>query len=195
MSLEVLIEHFGLPLLFIGAGTEGEAVAVTGGLLAHRGVLPLWQVSLCVFGGSLVQGQLLFFAGRRMSRNAWVARLLGSPTCVKLFNALERHPDRLILSFRFLFGLRTLSPLVVGASHIPARTFLVLNMAGALIWAAAFVGLGFVFGAGVEHLFGHLPAHLHYGVAAVAAGFVIVAVVVWSRARTHSRTGRPASTP
>ena len=190
MSLESLVEHFGLPLLFIGAGTEGEAVAVTGGLLAHRGVLPLWQVGLCVFGGSLVQGQLLFLMGRHMGHNAWVARLLNSPACVKLFAVIERHPERLILSFRFLFGLRTLSPLVIGASRVLGLTFFMLNIGGALIWAAAFIALGFVFGASVEHLFGRLPAHLHYGVAVLFGSCAIVAIYGWSRARSKLRRGQ-----
>ncbi|WP_167762510.1 hypothetical protein [Brevundimonas intermedia] len=39
--------------------------------------------------------------------------------------------------------------------------FALVNLAGALIWTVTVLGLGFAFGAGIEHPFGRLPVHIH----------------------------------
>ncbi|MFA4940004.1 hypothetical protein [Brevundimonas sp.] len=88
MSFETLVAQLGLPFLFIGAGTEGEAVAVAGGALAHRGMLPLWEVGLAVLGGSLVQGQILFLVGRYLRGMAWVQRASSGPAYARVIRGL-----------------------------------------------------------------------------------------------------------
>jgi hypothetical protein len=46
MTIDSLIAHYGLAAIFLGAGTEGEAAAVAGGIVAHRKLIALWQVGL-----------------------------------------------------------------------------------------------------------------------------------------------------
>ncbi len=48
---------------------------------------------------------------------------------------LERHPTGFILAFRFLYGMRTISPVIIGLSGVPFRKFLLLNAIAAGIWA------------------------------------------------------------
>lgn len=183
MSFETLVAELGLPFLFIGAGTEGEAIAVAGGALAHRGIFPLWQVGMAVLGGSLAQGQLLFLVGRYLRDLAWVRRATAGPAYGRVAEGLARHPIKLALSFRFLFGLRSLTPLVIGTSSLSAVRFALLNLVGALIWATAFVGLGFVFGTGIEHLFGRLPFHIHLTAVVACAVTLLVGIWLWRRFR------------
>jgi membrane protein DedA with SNARE-associated domain len=192
MGLAHLIEHFGLPLLFIGSGVEGEAVAATGGVLAHRGVLPLWKVALAVFGGSWFQGELLFLIGRGLGATRPVARLLAAPACVRLLEVLETRPASLILTFRFLFGLRTLTPLAIGASRVPVALFATLNLVGAAVWALVFVGAGYGLGAGIVSVWGRLPARDHFG---IALGSVVVAVAALLAWRLQRRVRGAARRP
>ena len=65
---------------------------------------------------------------------------------------IERYPIGFILSFRFLYGLRAAGPVAVGVTRIPTTLFALLNALGALIWAAVFVGVGYVFGPAVMTL-------------------------------------------
>lgn len=183
MSFETLVVHLGLPFLFIGAGTEGEAVAVAGGALAHRGMLPLWEVGLAVLGGSLAQGQILFLVGRYLRGMAWVQRASRGPAYARVIQGLERYPIGLVLSFRFLFGLRSLTPLVIGTSNVSVVRFALLNLIGAMIWSGTFVGLGFAFGTGIEHVFGHLPVHIHLTAVVAVAVVLLVGVWLWRRVR------------
>lgn len=133
---------------------------------------------------SLVQGQVLFLAGRYLRERAWVRRVTAKPAYGRVAHGLARHPIKLALSFRFLFGLRSLTPLVLGTSGVPAIRFAVLNVVGALIWATVFVGLGYVFGTGIERLFGRLPVHIH--LTAVVACVVVLLVGIWLW-RRHKR--------
>ncbi len=55
-----------------------------------------------------------------------------------------------ILGFRFLYGLRTVAPFVIGLSKIPFFTFLILNIISAAVWATVVGTLGYYFGKGIE---------------------------------------------
>ena len=52
MTLASLISQYGLAALFLGSGIEGEAVVVTGGMLAQRHLVPLGGVMLASATGS-----------------------------------------------------------------------------------------------------------------------------------------------
>ncbi|WP_312144724.1 DedA family protein [Brevundimonas sp.] len=189
MNLEHLVEHFGLPLLFFGSGIEGEAVAATGGLLAHRGVLPLWKVAMAVFGGSWLQGQLLFVLGRGLRTLPKMTKLLAAPACAGVLSALEAHPATLMLTFRFLFGLRSLSPLAMGASTVSPAMFSVLNVCGAALWTVVFLGLGYGVGSAILSVWGRLPAFDHFLIGGAVCCCLCAAFIVW-RIRNGNRGGR-----
>ncbi len=116
MSIETLIAQYGLAAIFVGAGLEGETSVVTGGLLAHEGLLSLGGTALAAVVGSFAADQLFFFAGRRYRDTARVRRIRAKPAFAKALDTLDRHPTVFILSFRFLYGLRTISPIAIGTS-------------------------------------------------------------------------------
>ena len=87
---------------------------------------------------------------------------------------MDRHPDGFILSLRFLYGLRTVGPIALGVSNVPAPRFLVLNVVAAAIWAVCFSLLGYLFGQTIESLLGRL-----HGVETKLAAALAVAAVVW----------------
>ena len=72
---------------------------------------------------------------------------------------LERYPVLLILGFRFLYGLRTVTPFALGTSRLPYLLFTVLNVIGAGIWAIAIGLAGFYFGHSVEIVLGEIKQY------------------------------------
>ena len=183
MTIEGLVSQYGLFAVFLGAGTEGEAAAVAGGLLAHRHLVPLWQVLIAVYAGTLVAGQLLFLASRRFRSSPWIARQIARPAAAKVMRALERRPIAFILIYRFVFGIRLLTPLVLGGSRISTVRFSLLNALAAAIWTAVFTGLGYGFGKSVERLFGHLPSRPHLILIGGVVVVVALALVILHRLR------------
>jgi membrane protein DedA with SNARE-associated domain len=61
-----------------------------------------------------------------------------------------------MLGFRFLYGLRSVTPFVIGMSRIPTPRFFLLNVLGAALWAMAIGVLGYLFGHALEAVLGDI---------------------------------------
>ncbi|UAK23248.1 DedA family protein [Sphingomonas nostoxanthinifaciens] len=146
MAIDTIIAHYGLLAIFAGAGIEGEAVVITGGVLAHQGLLSLPGVALAAAAGSCCVDQIWFFLGRRFRDHPWIQAMTKRPAFARALRELERRPTGFIFAFRFIYGLRTVSPIAIGVSTVPARRFIPLNILAAALWAPLIAGLGFVFG-------------------------------------------------
>jgi len=154
MTIETLIVRYGVAAIFVGAGVEGETSVIAGGVLAHRHLLPLWAAMAAASTGSFVADQLFFAAGRYFREHPRVRKIESKPAFAKAIAIFERHPTLFVLGFRFLYGLRTVSPMAIGTSHLPTRTFLLLNALSAAVWGVLFTGIGYGFGGGIERLVG-----------------------------------------
>ncbi len=191
MSIESFIAQYGLAAIFLGAAFEGETSVVTGGLFAHQHLVPLVGSAAAAVTGSFLADQLFFFAGRRYRDTKRVRRIAEKPAFAKALDTLDRHPTVFILGFRFLYGLRTISPIAIGTSHVPARTFVVLNAISALVWGVLFTGIGYVFGDGLIELVDKvMPKQKLAGVAILnaVAALVIFGVRYWRRGRASKKT-------
>ncbi len=147
-----MVQQFGPWAIALGAGFEGETAAVAGGVMAHRGLMPVWAAFLATAFGAFVADELFFLLGRRFRDRPFVVRTRQRPTFAKAMGFIERHPDAYILVFRFLYGLRTVSPIALGLTRVPYRRFAALNAVAALIWAAVFTAIGFHFGPVVDRV-------------------------------------------
>ena len=88
----------------------------------------------------------------------------------------------LILGFRFLYGLRTVTPIVLGASRIAPVRFLILNVLGASTWTIVIGIMGYLFGHTLEIIIGDVKRYelwLFIGLAVV--GLIIRAVHLLSK--------------
>lgn len=156
ISLEQIIANYGLLGLFLGAAMEGETVVLIGGTMVHHGLLPFWPAAAAAAGGSFLADQLFFLLGRRFRDRPFVQRMQARPAFVRALRIFERHPAAFVFAFRFLYGLRTVSPIAIGTTQLRARTFLLLNAAAAMVWGMVFVGLGYWFGEAIEAAFGQV---------------------------------------
>ena len=188
MSIELLIENYGLLAIFLGTAFEGETAAFLGGVVSHRHLLTYLSASLAASAGSFAGDQMWFFCGRYARHYSMVRKVLEKPAVTRVIELLERHPTGFIFSFRFLVGIRTISPIVIGTTKIPTMKFVVLNAASAMVWGQLFTSLGYLFGHGIEQTIGHLPFHRHMLIALGAAfiilliGFGVRAVRKWKTA-------------
>ena len=176
MTVELLIARYGVLGIFLGAGLEGETAVVAGGLLAHRGLVPLWAAAGAAAAGSFLVDQFFYSVGRRFSDHPRLQAMKRKPAFAKAITALERRPTGFIFAFRFLYGLRTVSPVVIGIAGVPRTRFVILNAAAALLWGTLFTLLGYAFGNGIERILGHLRPSTHLLVAAACAVLAAFAV-------------------
>ncbi|MDP1028011.1 DedA family protein [Sphingomonas sp. KR1UV-12] len=152
MTVESILSQYGLIALFFGAGLEGETVVVTGGVLAHRGIVPLPAAMAVAVAGSFVADQLFFLLGRRYRQHPRVQRIMARPAFARALATFERHPTVFILGFRFLYGVRTISPIAIGTTSVAQRRFMALNAVAATVWGVGFTSVGYWFGSGFDAL-------------------------------------------
>jgi membrane protein DedA with SNARE-associated domain len=150
MNLQYLVEHYGYLAVFVGTFLEGETVLVMAGFAAHRGYLELPWVMLIAFVGSFLGDQMYFFLGRRHGRAILARFPRMQPSAEKVHALLERYHAPLIVALRFLYGIRTVGPMAIGMSKVPAARFLFFNALGGLIWAPLIAGGGYLFGNALE---------------------------------------------
>lgn len=169
MSLESVTLTYGYWAIFVGTAFEGETILIIGGFLAHRGYLDLREVITAAFLGSLLGDQVYFLLGRVRGRPFLGKRPRWRCRMSKAQDLLERYQSWVIVGFRFLYGLRTVTPFALGMGNVSALRFLLLNTIGALAWALVVGGAGYLFGTTMEALLGsikHLELELVAGIAA-----------------------------
>lgn len=152
--IESLIETYGYTALLIGTFLEGETVLVAAGFAAHRGYLALPWVFLVAFVGSTAGDQFWFYVGRWRGRAYITSRPRWAVRAEQLQARLTRFEIPIVLGFRFMYGLRTVTPLVLGASGYNPARFALLNVAGAAAWSVLVGTAGYVFGNAFELLIG-----------------------------------------
>jgi len=186
MTLEYLIDTYGYLAILIGTFLEGETILILGGIAAKLGYLELPWVIICAFIGTLFGDQLFFFIGRYRSaeflhrHSSWMKR------AEKANRILHHHRFLIILGFRFLYGLRIVTPFVIGMSHIPIAEFAILNIIGALLWAIIIGILGYAFGHGLELLLGNIR---HYEIEIMAV-ILFVGILLWITHIVRSKKGQ-----
>lgn len=159
MSLEELISTYGYMAVGIGTFLEGETILVLAGFACHRGFLEFPMVILSAFLGTLFGDQLYFYIGRIKGKSFLAKRPAWRSKSARVMSLLEKHQVLLILGFRFLYGLRTMTPFLIGASAVKPIRFLILNIIGSFVWALIIGAGGYTFGNVLELLIGDIKKY------------------------------------
>jgi membrane protein DedA with SNARE-associated domain len=175
MSLESFIDTYGYLAVLVGTLLEGETILVLGGFAAHRGYLHLPWVMLAAFIGSLLGDQFFFFLGRWHSQAVLARRPSWKVRVEKAQKLIDRFRTPFILVFRFLYGLRTVSPFVIGMGSVPAARFILLNAVGALVWAVTVGAGGYLFGEALEIMIGNIKRYEKIVLVVIA----VIGLVIW----------------
>jgi membrane protein DedA with SNARE-associated domain len=191
VTVETIIQHYGLLALFAGAGVEGETVVVVGGALAHKGLFSLPGAMAAAAAGSFVADQIFFSLGRYFREKPWVRRAREKPVFERALGMLERHPIGFIFAFRFIYGFRTISPVAIGTTKVSAKLFVAINLVAAIVWGIVFATIGYLFGHSFEKLIERFVPGKHTilisGIAIVAVA-VLVGIWRWWRERRTETT-------
>jgi membrane protein DedA with SNARE-associated domain len=175
MNLEAFVTHFGYPALVIGLMFEGETMLVLGAFMAHRGYLNLPLVIL--IGGlvAFASDQFFFWMGRTKGSRFLENRPAWQPHVEKAKSLLGWNTTLLFLSIRFMYGLRTVLPFVIGMSKFNAKKFVLLDFIAAFLWALTFGLAGKLIGHVMEAIFEDIKEHE----LVIAIGIIVVGIGFW----------------
>ncbi len=179
-----LLQTYGYWAILLGTFLEGETIVILAGLLVANGHMEFMPVVLCAFTGTTLSDQLMFSIGKykgqalltrfpRLDRNRERASAL-----------LEKYDILLILGFRFIYGIRNVTPIVLGLSNLKHWRFLLLNIVGSSVWALTFTAAGYYFGQAIGYVM-----HI-FGISML--GLVIVAALVFGGIYLYRRKRQKA---
>jgi len=169
----VLAEQLGIPLPSL------PVLLAAGALAGMERISLAWAWAVAV-AATILADHVWFEAGRR--RGSQVLRLvcrisLEPDSCVRRTeNVFARHGPRSLLFVKFVPGLGLVCVTLAGAFGLRRIRFLAWDVAGATLWAGAYMLLGFAFSSEIERA---TVAILHLGTAAVVIlGSLFVAYLV-----------------
>ena len=146
MTLQHLISQYGYIALFIGVLLEGETVLIAAGFAAHLGHLSLTWVILIAFAGSLSGDQCSFFLGRMRGKTFLRRRPSWEAKVKRVWALFDHYRTLFILGFRFMYGLRTVTPFAFGLGRVSNIRFFICNAIGAAVWSVVVAFVGYLFG-------------------------------------------------
>jgi len=182
--LENLIKTYGYWAMLIGTFLEGETILIIGGFVAYLGYLKLSLVMLIAFVGSFSGDQLYFFIGRLKGPSLLVKYPKLDSRVDKINRAIERYHDLIMLGFRFIYGMRIMTPFVMGLNpKIRTGRFVFLNAIGAVIWSVAISTGGYLFGTAIEVLMKDIRKYEVVAILVIAA----IGAAAWFFHKTAKR--------
>ena len=173
-------------LIYVGilAGVffEGEMIMISSVIAAHHGYLKLWLVVSIGIAGTFGSDCFYFFLGRRkgkdwINKNQKIKNKAG-----KVISKLEKYPRAIFFIYRFVYGFRSITPMIIGASQIKTRLFLAFSAMGTIVWAATYSVIGYTFGAVIKSQLGHIE-HVEKYIIGVLVLFAIVFIITRRYAR------------
>ena len=167
-TLEFLLHH-GYALLLgwvfaeqIGLPVPSMPLLLAAGALAGTGHLNFFTSLFYAMLAALAADSIWYQLGRR--KGIRILQLLCKislepDSCVRRTEGIfSKQGARSLLLAKFVPGLGTVAAPLAGIFHMRLRRFLLFDAAGSLLWAASFLGLGYVFSGEIERVAEHLAA-------------------------------------
>ena len=160
------IERHGYALLFAWVLAEQSAIPLpsaplllAAGALIRAGRLGMLPAILCCLIAALIADGIWFELGRHRGRQVLrlVCRLSLEPdSCVRQTeNAFLKYGLRSLLVSKFIPGLNAVAAPLAGNSRTPYLRFALYDAAGASIWSASYLIVGYLFSQQLETIVGY----------------------------------------
>ncbi|GHT01661.1 hypothetical protein FACS1894139_07170 [Planctomycetales bacterium] len=176
-----LLRHYGYFVILIWTFFEGETIVIIASALANKMGLNPWLIALAAFCGSFLSDQLMFSLGKYKGHDL-----------LRIFPRIEKNLDQaaalfkrydniLILGFRFVYGVRNVTPVLLGLSGVSHKKFFGLNFIGGAVWALTFSFGGYYSGKAFLYLMDRVKHGIFYALIGVVVA--AVAVLLYRRSR------------
>ncbi|MBI3562216.1 MAG: DedA family protein [Gammaproteobacteria bacterium] len=187
MTIEQFVTDYGYLAILLWTFVEGETVVIVAGFFAHLGLLNIELVILTALLGSFSGDQLYYYIGRHGGAKYIAKRKSWQMKAECVYRILRRHQNLLIVSFRFYYGVRNITPFAIGAANIPRLRFFILNFIGATVWAVVFSYGGYFLGKTLKQF---IDDYHHYALLILGGLIAIVMLASLVRKLCQSRASK-----
>jgi membrane-associated protein len=198
LNPDVLLSTFGLlgllAVVFIETGLlvgfflPGDSLLFTAGVIAAQPhpFIPLWVLLLTIPIAAIIGDQCGYLIGRAAGPAVFDrprAKRLGPEQLARAQAFFNRYGARTVLLARFVPVVRTITPVMAGASGMRYRTFTAYNVLGGLAWGLIVPLLGYFLG-GIPFVRAHIESVL------IAVVVLSVLPLIVSHLRGRQRRGQ-----
>ena len=182
------LDNFGLP-------SSGDIVMFAGGFFANGGQSFLPLVILLGFLGATVSDNAVYWIGRiggrplltRILKIRVLSFILDTKSLGRVEHYFEEHGRKTVFVGRFGPGLRSMTPLFAGISHMKYYRFLPYSLAATTTWALVTGIVGYVFGEYWDELLA-IARSVGYGF--IALVLLFLALYLYRRYRAKRKRSR-----
>ena len=176
MDVEQFIETYGIWAVAFAGCFEGELVSTLAGIAASTQRLPWPWVILAVWIGTFSATQGWFLGGKYAGE--WVLRRRPSlqPKVDRAQNLLNRRGIWVFVFYRFLYGLRTVTPFAIGLSGASTAKFMLVDGICWFVWLGTLATIGYVMGDVAIDLLNTIVQYQKWALA--IGGFVVLILVI-----------------
>lgn len=175
MTIPELLQTYGYWLILGWTLLEGETIVIIAGVAAAAGHMKLWLIILVAWIGSYISDQIYFTVGKKygpflLRRFPWAQGPVD-----RAGRLLLKYDLWFILTFRFIYGVRNVTPPALAIAGVPHKRFAILNFIAAGLWAISFAIAGYLFGQAFKELVE--DAHVYFGYVII---FMFGLAVFWA---------------
>ena len=175
--MEHLLLQYGYVLIFVGSIVEGDATLLAASFLAHRGYFALPYVVLTAAIATTAWNEAVFHGARRAGKPFFERQAAKHKRYKGVQEWVCRRSVLLLLFSRYILGFRLAIPIACGAVGMRPLLFLVVNAAGAVMWAVPVCLLGYAFGHALAGFWREIRRYEWH--IAVALLVLITAALAW----------------
>jgi len=158
---ETFIQQYGYIAVFLGTFLEGEIFLIVVGILIKLKLLNPYLSLIFAILGAFLHEILYFLFGRWKGRQILEKNKYTKKTFEKAKEILNKYGIYSIFIIRFLYGMRMVPMMLMGASGIGVFKFTIVNLVSLFIWAGVYLSLGYFFGKVAEMFFGKVKEYYY----------------------------------
>ncbi|BBU82623.1 hypothetical protein EIMP300_40230 [Escherichia coli] len=140
----------------------------------------------------MIGDQVLYLCGRRFGGKLLRRFSKHQDKIERAQKLIQRHPYLFVIGTRFMYGFRVIGPTLIGASQLPPKIFLPLNILGAFAWALIFTTIGYAGGQVIAPWLHNLDQHLKHWVWLILVVVLVVGVRWWLKRRGKKKPDNQA---
>lgn len=186
VALGQLIAQYGYLAVAVGCLFEGETSILLGIIASHHTSLVVEGVVVSAIIGTIIGDNTCFHVGRRMGRPALDKRPGWQAKAARVERLLERYGAPIMIGFRFLYGVRYVTPFVLGSLDISPWRFLLLDGIGTLLWANTIAVIGIYLADALQRALAHIHS-VEMALLVIVATLVIAGLGIYYLHRRRDR--------
>lgn len=170
-----LLRKYGYYVILVWTFLEGETIVIIAGWLSASVGMKPGLIALCAFIGSFLSDQVMFSLGKYKGEAVLRRFPRIAKNTARAAELFKKYDTALILGFRFVYGVRNITPIMLGISGVQHRKFFLLNFIGAGVWAITFTYGGLYLGKAFMGIMDTVGHGILYTILAV----LVIAGLIW----------------